>query len=261
MSLFGAFTKRAKLNSAIKQTAEARKSEAGKADQLFKRVYQGYADVVSDNPMLAEALYNWGFALLHHAKLKSGEEAAGIYQEAIARFAFCLTIDPNYLGAAIDGGVAYMDLARAKGAKPEDHLYDMAEEQFEKANAIQAGAASYNLACIYALRGDETACLNALEYARDKGIIPDPEAIVDDPDIAAVKQQGWFVEFIDALKRKKEAVTEETAELEAQEKVNEELPVEEEVRIEGDTPPAKEETPAEEEARKEDASDAGESAK
>lgn len=259
MSLFGAFTKRAKLNSAIKQTAEARKSEVGKADQLFKRVYQGYADVVSDNPLLAEALYNWGFALLHHAKLKSGEEAVAIYQDAIAKFDFCMTIDPNYLGAAIDGGVAYMDLARVKGVKPEDHLYDMAEEQFEKANAIQAGAASYNLACIYALRGDETACLNALEYARDKGIIPDPEAIVDDPDIAAVNQKSWFVEFIEALKQKKEA--EEAAELKAQEEVNEELPVEEEVRIEGDTPQAKEETLAEKEARKEGASDTGEGAK
>lgn len=255
MSLFGAFAKKAKLNSAIKQTAEARKSEAGKADQLFKRVYQGYAEVVSDNPMLAEALYNWGFALLHHAKLKSGEEAAAIYQEAISKFAFCLTIDPNYLGAAIDGGVAYMDLARVKGVKPEDHLYGMAEEQFERANAIQAGSAAYNLACIHALRGDEGACLNALENARDKGSLPDVEDIANDPDMRAVKEQAWFVEFMEAIKAKKEAVPEEPSAPETDEKADEELPVEEEVRIEDDAPPAKEETPAEEDARKENASD------
>lgn len=255
MSLFGMFTKKAKLNSAIKQTAEARKSEAGKADQLFKRVYQGYAEVVSDNPMLAEALYNWGFALLHHAKLKSGEEAAAIYQDAISKFAFCLTIDPHYLGAAIDGGVAYMDLARVKGVKPDDRLYDMAEEQFERASAIQAGSAAYNLACIYALRGDEGACLNALENARDKGSLPDADDIANDPDMAAVKDQAWFVEFMEALKEKQEAVPE------TDEKANEELPVEEEVRIEGDAPPAKEETPAEEEARKENTSDTDEGAK
>ncbi|MGJ0428292.1 TPR end-of-group domain-containing protein [Methylobacter sp.] len=259
MSLFGAFAKRAKLNSAIKQTAEARKSEAGKADQLFKRVYQGYAEVVSDHPMLAEALYNWGFALLHHAKLKSGEEAAALYQEAISKFAFCLTLEPYYLGAAIDGGVAYMDLARVKGVKPEDHLYDMAEEQFEKANAIQAGSASYNLACIYALRGDETACLNALEDSRDRGSLPSVDDVMNDPDIAAVREQGWFVEFMEAVRAKKEAVPEEPAAPET--KAGEELPVEEEVRMEGHEPPAKEETPAEEEASKEESPSTDEEAK
>ena len=259
MSLFGAFAKRAKLNSAIKQTAEARKSEAGKADQLFKRVYQGYAEVVSDHPMLAEALYNWGFALLHHAKLKAGEAAAALYQEAISKFAFCLTLEPHYLGAAIDGGVAYMDLARIKGAKPEDHLYDMAEEQFEKANAIQAGSASYNQACIYAFRGDETACLNALEESRDRGYLPKVDDIMNDPDIAAVKELPWFVEFIEAVKTKKEAATEEPAASET--KVGEELPVEEEVRMEDHEPPAKEETPAEEEASKEESPSTGEEAK
>lgn len=259
MSLFGAFAKRAKLNSAIKQTAEARKSEAGKADQLFKRVYQGYAEVVSDHPMLAEALYNWGFALLHHAKLKSGEEAAALYQEAISKFAFCLTLETHYLGAAIDGGVAYMDLARVKGVKPEDHLYDMAEEQFERANAIQAGSASYNLACIYALRGDETACLNALEDSRDRGSLPNVDDVMNDPDMAAVKQESWFVEFIEAVKAKKEAAPEEPAVSETT-KAGEELPVEEEVRMEDHEPPAKEETPAEE-ASKEEAPSTGEESK
>jgi tetratricopeptide (TPR) repeat protein len=258
MSLFGAFAKRAKLNSAIKQTAEARKSDAGKADQLFKRVYLGYAEVVSDHPMLAEALYNWGFALLHHAKLKSGEEAAALYQEAISKFAFCLTLEPYYLGAAIDGGVAYMDLARVKGVKPEDHLYDMAEEQFEKANAIQAGSASYNLACIYALRNDETACLNALEDSRDRGSLPNVDDVMNDPDMAAVKQQSWFVEFMEAAKAKRDAAPEEPAAPET--KAGEELPVEEEVRMEGHEPPAKEETPAEEASRKESPS-TGEEAK
>ncbi len=29
------------------------------------------------------------------------------------------------------------------------------KKQFESANAIQAGTASYNLACIYGLRGDK----------------------------------------------------------------------------------------------------------
>jgi hypothetical protein len=84
MSFFDSITKNPKLNAAVKKTAEARISESSKADQLFKRVYQDFAEVVAGEPLIAEALYYWGFALLHQAKTKSGSEAAKLYQEAIS---------------------------------------------------------------------------------------------------------------------------------------------------------------------------------
>ncbi len=205
MSLLASFTKKSRLNAALRETAEARKSEGIKADQLFNKAYQDYADVVRDNPMLAEALYNWGLALLHHAKTKSGSEAMGLYQDAIVKFSFCLTIEPNYLGAAIDGGVACMDLARAAAVAPEDDLYVMAASHFEKANVIQAGSASYNLACVYAMQGDEAACLASLETSRDRGSLPAIDDILNDPDLGKVKNQDWFADFMDSLNTKPEA--------------------------------------------------------
>ncbi len=72
MSFFESITKKSRLKAAIKQTTEARSSEGGMADQLFKKVYQDYAEVVSNEPLIAEALYNWGLALLHQARTKSG---------------------------------------------------------------------------------------------------------------------------------------------------------------------------------------------
>ena len=175
---------------------------------MYKAAYQGYADVLHDDPLRADALYNWGFALLHQAKTKTGDEAARIYQDAIDRFAFCLLINPNYLGSAINGGVAYMDLARLKKVKPDSELYELARKQFEKANAIQAGTASYNLACIYGLRGDKEACLKALEAARNKVTLPEVDDILNDPDLVSVKELDWFVEFMETLNKK----TEEAAE-------------------------------------------------
>lgn len=209
MSFLDSLTKKSRLNTYIKQTALARKSEGAKADQLFKTVYQGYAEVVSDDPLRAQALYFWGHALLHQAKTKTGEEASRLYREAMAKFSFCMLIDPNYLAAAIDGGVAYMDLARLQGVAFDDKLYDQAKMEFEKANAIQSGAAFYNLACIYALRDDADACLKALTQSRDKGSLPDPADIVNDPDLAGVKNQLWFREFMESINEKKEAVVEE----------------------------------------------------
>jgi tetratricopeptide (TPR) repeat protein len=210
MSLIASFTKKSKLNATIEQTEKARKSEGNTADALFKAAYQGYAEVLLDDPLRADALYNWGFALLHQAKSKAGDEAARIYQEAIDKFAFCMLINPNYLGAAINGGVAYMDLARLKKAKPDDELYEKAKKQFEKANAIQAGTASYNLACICGLRGEGESCLKALENARDKVTLPETSEILNDPDLDSVKEQAWFIEFMESLHKNAVAEPEET---------------------------------------------------
>lgn len=209
MSFFESITKKSKLKAAIKQTIEARNSEGAKADHLFKTVYQDYAEVVSNEPVIAEALYNWGLALLHQARTKSGEQAGKLYQDAIAKFSFCLTLEPAYLGAALDGGVAYMELARVKGSEPNDSLYGRAKNYFEKANAIQAGSASYNLACIYGLRGDKEACHNALEISKNKGYLPIAADILADPDLDRVKDQDWFVDFMESLNKKQEVVAEE----------------------------------------------------
>jgi tetratricopeptide (TPR) repeat protein len=204
MSLLDSLTKKSRLNSYIKQTAQARKNEGAKADHLFKTVYQGYAEIVSGDPLRAEALYFWGHALLHQAKTKAGEEAARLYRDAIAKFSFCMTIEPNYLAAAIDGGVSFMDLARLQGVAYDDELYSLARKEFEKANAIQAGAASYNLACISALQGDADACLKALENAKNKGSLPDASDILNDPDLASVKERDWFLQFMETLNKPKQ---------------------------------------------------------
>ena len=211
MSLLAPFTKKSKLNNSIKQTAQARKSEGTTADGLFNAAYQGYAEVLLDDPIRAEALYNWGFALFHQAKTKTGDEAAKLFQDAIDKFAFCLLINPNYLAAAIDSGVAYMDFARLKKAMPHDKLYEAAKGQFERANAIQAGTASYNLACIYGLRGNKDACLEALEVARTKVTLPDQADILADLDMANVIGQDWFLAFLEELNKQPEPEPEEVA--------------------------------------------------
>jgi len=136
MSLLTPFTKKSKLTTANKQTAEARVSEGTTRDGLFKAAYLNYAEILQDDALRAETLYQWGFALYHQATTRSDDSAASLYQEAIDKFAFCMLINPNYLAAAIDSGVAYMDLARLKQVNPDDRLYQLAKTQFEKANNI-----------------------------------------------------------------------------------------------------------------------------
>lgn len=199
MSLIGSFLRKSKLNEAIGHVSKARKKEGAEADHHFESAYKGFFDVIGNDLLFSETLYNWGFALLHQAKTKVGDEAVGLYEKAIEKFSFCRMVNPDSLGAAIDGGVVYMDLARLKGAGPNDPLYDLALEAFQTANRIQTGSASYNLACIYALRNDQEACLNALEDSRDRGSLPLVDDILGDSDLDGVKSHHWFVDFIESL--------------------------------------------------------------
>ncbi|MCF8006589.1 MAG: hypothetical protein K9K84_04210 [Methylovulum sp.] len=197
MSLLNLFNKRAgQLKTAIKQSQEARNKPSHSADNLYKAAYQGYAEVMMDDPMRADTLYHWGFALLHQARSKTGTEAEKMYSEAIEKFSFCRVINPHYLGAAIDGGVAYMELARLKKVVVNDKLYDLAKQCFDRANSIQKGTASYNLACIHALKGDELTCLSALQDSFQHGSLPVVADIKADLDLANVVNILWFTDFI-----------------------------------------------------------------
>lgn len=199
MSLFASFTKKSKLDAAVKKAAKTRNNEDNATDQLLKEVYQEFADVMTGDSLRAATLYHWGVTLLHQAKRKQAPESINIFRNAIAKFSFCMLIDPTYLAAAIDAGVACMDLARARGVPHTDELYEMAKRQFEKANSIQDGVAAFNLACFYGVQGDHDNCLAALQTAKEKGNLPDDADIIGDPDLTSVVKQSWFKDFMAQL--------------------------------------------------------------
>ena len=89
MALFDAYKKKSILDAAIKQTVKARAEQGVKSDQLFASAYEGFANVVKDDLVKGEALYNWGFALLHQAKAKAGEDDGALFA-AITRDLFGL---------------------------------------------------------------------------------------------------------------------------------------------------------------------------
>lgn len=196
MSILNLLTNRSKVNAAAKKAARARKREGDVAEQLFQEAFQGFQAVVSSDPVIADALYHWGFALFHYAQTKSGDEADKVYQDANNKFSFCMTMNPHHLGAAIDWGASLMERARNRGVDMQSDLYDSARERFLAANVIQAGSASYNLACIHALRGEEEACRVALQDAREHGSLPAIGSMLNDADLALVQQREWFTEFM-----------------------------------------------------------------
>ena len=209
MSLFSSFNKRSVLDTAIKQVSKARKAEAAAAENLYQDAYQGFAKAIADNLIVSEALYNWGFALLNQAKNQEQAQAVELLEDAVAKFSFCLLTAPNYLAAAIDGGVAFMELARLNGPESTVYLHKMARQYFENACRIQKGSAAYNLACLHAMDGEHDACLQALNQAYQNGCLPDEAVILADVDMAAVVKLPWFAEFLESTKKQPEVSAEE----------------------------------------------------
>lgn len=201
MSLLSSLTQGSKLKSANKNVAAARKSEGNQADNLYQTAYKSFAELVADNTFLADTLHSWGFALYNQALTKEPAEAEPLFIESGQKFAFALLANPDSIKPAIDWGAALMAQATKLERDPSHQLYDLAIEKFMMAEAIFSGSASYNLACIYAIRGNHEACLKALEDSRDSSSLPSEEDILSDNDLSNVHGTEWFAEFIESLKK------------------------------------------------------------
>ena len=202
MSIFTSIKKKTTVSAATRQINKARKeNDKNKADALYKSAYEGFEFVLSDNLMLADALYHWGLGLLNQAKsAENSDEAIAFYEESIAKYTFCSIVEPFYLGATVESGVAYMDIARIKGVKADDELYQRAKKCFERAGEIQKGSGAYNLACLYSIAGKNEDCLEMLKLAREFAHLPDEKDILNDPDMTNSIQEPWFTALMDEIK-------------------------------------------------------------
>ena len=197
MGLFSSIGGKSKVKAANKKVLTARgKEDAAQAEKLLSEAMTIYGAVASDSSAFKDALYNWGMALLYTARLKQGDEAKGLYEEAGKKFSYCLVAKADYLAAALDWGVALMELAALQDKDEKEASYVLAKEKLTLADSIQKGVASYNFACIHAVHGDFVACKEALELARDYKNLPDEEDILNDADMQTAKTQAWFDDFI-----------------------------------------------------------------
>jgi tetratricopeptide (TPR) repeat protein len=207
------------MNRGIKAMEKAKQAAGADAERLFQEACKCFASSMAGNVALPEALYNWGLALFYHGQTQSGKAARSLYKSACEKFSTAQTIEPDNPNTATDWGVALMALAKEQKAGPDDDLYQQAEAKFLAAEEKWPGIASYNLSCLYSLRGAEEACREALEAARKYDELPEPEEIEADPDLADVSRTEWFQAFVAELTEPPAAASkEEPAEEEGGEK-------------------------------------------
>jgi hypothetical protein len=69
-----------------------------------------------------------------------------------------------------------------------------------KAENIKGGSASYNLACVNALMGNEEDCKKWLQKSKEKGTLPSLKHVNEDKDLDSVRDKQWFKDLIKDVK-------------------------------------------------------------
>jgi len=150
-----------------------------------------YAAALTIKPDDHVALNNWGNALAAEAKGLEGAARAAKYREAGEQYAAALTINPTDHDALNNWGAALSDEAEGLAGAARAAKLREAKEKTLRAREL-SGKASYNLACVYTLRGETGQALDELEACARDGELPDAEHLTSDTDMDSLREEPRF---------------------------------------------------------------------
>jgi Tfp pilus assembly protein PilF len=169
---------------------------------LFAEARAKYEAALKIKRDLHEVLNNWGSALSNQAKTKQGAEAERLFAEAGTKYEAALKIKPDLHEALNNWGAALSDQAKTKQGAEADRLWQRAREKLMAAEAIQKGAAAYNLACVEALNANVEGALRWLKACSAAGERTTQDQIAADTDFDLVRGAPLFLSFLKTLPKK-----------------------------------------------------------
>ncbi len=175
--------------SALASLAESKKGI--EAEELLNQAIEKYKKAIEIKPDYV-AYDNWGSALGSLAVSKKGKEAEELLNQAIEKFKKVIELNPDDSETYNNWGNALSHLAKLKDGKDAEALLKQAEEKCLKAESLKTGTGAYNLACVYARRGNEEKCEEWLKVSEKAGRLPSREYAMADEDLKSVREKDWF---------------------------------------------------------------------
>ena len=138
-------------------------------------------------------LQNEGNTLRTWAKLKGDEK---LFEQACQKYEQAIELKSDMYETYNNWGIALGNWAKLKIGKPEyEVLLKQAEEKCLKAESIKSGSSAYNLACIYALKGNKDECRKWLLVGQEADTLEPRERAMKDKDLESVRNEAWFKEI------------------------------------------------------------------
>lgn len=176
-------------------TEQAKIKREDEADKLFAQSYEKYKKALEIKPDGYLTWNNWGTALSQQAKTKRGEEADKLFNECYEKYEQSLRINPEDFSIWNNRGGALLYQAQKKGGKEKQRLLDEAKEKLQKAESFRPGSSAYNLACLYAVLGDENECERWLKTGESARTLVTREHAMSDLDLQSMHEKKWFKEI------------------------------------------------------------------
>ena len=177
----------------------AKKKESDISEVLYQQAFEKFDKAVSIKPDRYEAYVNWGADLTNFAKKKDGADSDILYQLAIEKYEKAILLKPNDHEAYYSYGSCLMNLAHRKEGETAETLYQQALEKCQKAREL--GGKVYNLACLYALKGNKKEALMYLDESLDKKE-HSIDFVREDDDWKEFLEDADFIEILEKYSKK-----------------------------------------------------------
>lgn len=144
----------------------------------------------------ASAYFNQGWDLLELSGTQSGKKQQNSLKQAIESYQQAIKIRPNMGEAFVNLGSALISLGKTQSGEKQKNSFKQAIGKTRTSLKIMPHfhVAVFNMACVEALKGNETECRKWLEKrVRIESL---SEGHINDPDFDSMRDKAWFKKLV-----------------------------------------------------------------
>ena len=172
---------------------ELAKIKGGKeAEGLYAQAEEKFQGALKIQPNDFKALSNWGSILYKRGLGEPAGQGDPYFIKAQKCFASALEIKPDYPDALKGMGESLVEQARSKKGINVHPLLAEAKAKLTRAEELQPGISTFNMALIMAMLANESECKSWLEKCLENGTLPNGETLMNDSRLANMRESKWF---------------------------------------------------------------------